>query len=241
MRKVINPVLCKVYGRDNPVRGFAEIKWDGKRLSICGVVGPTRGGDCLGSAGQCSSSIRAGEPAEGWTREMVDKFCDLWDRWHLNDMHPECEHQRKLGWREQAAEKITKYNYRLTSEAQKLKKAAENAALEALRKGEIFVPTPDQAMFASMPYVVEIYEEMTGDGAKYYEPKKVLFAGDHGATETKTRGWVRFDESEKGILGKPCPVCGYKYGSSWMHEDVPQEVIDWLFALPDTKVTPAWV
>jgi hypothetical protein len=23
---------------------------------------------------------------------------DLWDRWHLNDMRAECEHQRALGW-----------------------------------------------------------------------------------------------------------------------------------------------
>jgi len=25
---------------------------------------------------------------------------------------------------------------------------------------------------------------------------------------------------------------GYEYGSAWLHEDVPQDVIDWLFALP---------
>ncbi len=29
--------------------------------------------------------------------------------------------------------------------------------------------------------------------------------------------------------GKP-----YVYGSAWLHEDVPEEIIEWLFSLPDT-------
>jgi hypothetical protein len=45
----------------------------------------------------------------------------------------------------------------------------------------------------------------------------------------------------KGAMTKPCPECGYKYGSAWLHEDVPQEVIDFLFSLPETQNTPAWV
>jgi len=37
------------------------------------------------------------------------------------------------------------------------------------------------------------------------------------------------------------PDGGYKYGSAWLHEDVPQDVLDWLFSLPDSDRTPAWV
>ena len=44
-----------------------------------------------------------------------------------------------------------------------------------------------------------------------------------------------------GFLGRPCPVCGYKYGSAWQTEEVPKDVIEWLFDLPDTKIKPAWV
>lgn len=32
------------------------------------------------------------------------------------------------------------------------------------------------------------------------------------------------------------PDGGYRYGSSWLHIDVPQDVIDWLFALPPAAV-----
>jgi len=33
---------------------------------------------------------------------------------------------------------------------------------------------------------------------------------------------------------------GYKYGSAWKREDVPQEVIDWLMALPDADKPCPW-
>lgn len=44
-----------------------------------------------------------------------------------------------------------------------------------------------------------------------------------------------------GLLGKPCPACGYAYGSAWLREDVPDEVLEWLKSLPETTVKPAWV
>lgn len=30
---------------------------------------------------------------------------------------------------------------------------------------------------------------------------------------------------EKGLLTKPCPVCGYKYGTAWLYEPLPEEVV----------------
>lgn len=254
MKKIINPCTCEVYGRSGKTRqadAYAKIEWDGKRLSICGVVGPLSNGNCLGSAGQCTDSIRGGTPVDGWTREMLDKFCDIWDRWHLNDMNPCCEHQRELGWLELAGEPITLYHYRLTPKASKAKSEAKKAADEALCKGETFTPTAEQSFFASLPSWVDTYEALGEEMAPHYEPKKSLYPGNPGATETNLRGHVWYGKSEEstiikicsedGLLCKPCPVCGYKYGTAWQLEEVPQEVIDWLFALPDTTKLPAWV
>jgi hypothetical protein len=42
-------------------------------------------------------------------------------------------------------------------------------------------------------------------------------------------------------VGDTCPVCGYQYGYVWNHEEVPEAVIEWLQALPDTDKVPAWV
>lgn len=55
------------------------------------------------------------------------------------------------------------------------------------------------------------------------------------------RGWLRYDKYALGLLGKPCPVCGYRYGSAWLKEDVPEEILKWLYNLPMSKVKPAWV
>ena len=38
-------------------------------------------------------------------------------------------------------------------------------------------------------------------------------------------GWVRPDEHPAGLLTKPCPVCGYRYGTEWKTEDLPGDVI----------------
>lgn len=53
--------------------------------------------------------------------------------------------------------------------------------------------------------------------------------------------WVHPEEHKKGVLGKACPVCGYKYGTSWLTEEVPTDVLKWLEALPNTDRTPAWI
>lgn len=241
MKKIINPCSCEVYR--GTANAFVSIEYDeeGGRLSLRGVVGPMSNCDCKGSAGQCVDAIRNGTPANVWTPEMLQKLCDIWDRWHLNDMRPYCQHQKDLGWDKIAGEKITLHHYRLTDEANKRKKAAENAAMDALRKGETFTPSEEQAFFAGLEYGLETFDSLSEEIAPHYQPKKPLYPGDHGPTETKMRGWVRCEESDLGILCKPCPVCGYKYGTSWLKEEVPQDVLDWLFALPETERRPAWI
>jgi hypothetical protein len=60
-------------------------------------------------------------------------------------------------------------------------------------------------------------------------------------TEQKAAGWVDYREHPDGLLSRPCPVCGYKYGSAWLYEEIPADVIAWLQALPDTDRKPAWI
>jgi len=47
-------------------------------------------------------------------------------------------------------------------------------------------------------------------------------------------GWVYPAEHHKGVLCKPCPECGYKYGSEWKTEPVPNNVLEFLASLPET-------
>lgn len=45
----------------------------------------------------------------------------------------------------------------------------------------------------------------------------------------------------KTHAGRNCPECGYGIGTKWLHEDVPESVLDFLRALPVTDKQPAWV
>ncbi len=239
MKKIVNPAICQISGSTRDARAFARIEFENGKLSICGVIGPASNGNCRGNAGQCREEIAAGTPAEGWDKEMLKKFSDIWKRWHLNDLRAACEHQRELGWEAEAAQEVTVYHYLLTSEASKKKDEAEKAALEALRKGETFTPSEEQVMYAVLPNWTESAGEELH--SPYYEPEKDSGDKRKARVEGKTRGWIRYDESPIGILCKACPVCGDKYGSSWLKEEVPQDVIDWLFSLPEPTVIPAWV
>ena len=120
INKIINPCKCEVYTRRGDLtskNAFVQIKYDGKCLSISGVIAPLANGNCLGSAGQCVDEIREGVPTDEWTSEMLKKFCDIWDKWHLNDMRPYCEHMKELGWTEHIQDKVKIEKWTLTKEA----------------------------------------------------------------------------------------------------------------------------
>jgi hypothetical protein len=136
---------------------FLTVRWDGVRLSMTAVEGPTRSGNCYGSCGQC-------QPGPDYTAiPGVDlkRIGAVWGRWHLNDMKPGTP--------------------------------AQMAALE------------------DMPPAV--YPE------NHY---------------TKACAWLE----ARGLLVDG----GYKYGSAWLKEEVPADVIEFLQTLPDDgdKMPGVW-
>lgn len=44
-------------------------------------------------------------------------------------------------------------------------------------------------------------------------------------------GWIRPAEHPHGLLARPCPVCGYGYGTAWRSETIPADVRAELHAL----------
>lgn len=105
--KIINPWTEKINNIDYNV--FIKIAYTNGKLSLTGVVGPYRSGNCAGSCGQIIMDFKEYDnrgfmsldditPATGWDRAMIKTLLDIWDKWHLNDMQSACEHQRALGW-----------------------------------------------------------------------------------------------------------------------------------------------
>lgn len=239
MSKIINPCMCNTY--EGKAKGFCKIEFENGNLSISGVIGPKRNGNAKGSCGQCVDDIRNGDPLPGWDREMLNCFCDIWEKWHLNGMRPYCQHQKELGWDQLARKEVMLYNYTLCREAMDKQKDAERASIKALKSGTVFAPTEEQVRYANLPYSITTHEKLTGEMEMLYKPRKPIYAGDKGATEIKTLGWLKPEEHPEDLLCRPCPICGYKYGTAWIKEEVPKYIIEWLFKLPEAEVEPTWI
>lgn len=231
-----------LYGEDEEPVHIA-IKYIKGRLSLSGVVGAMRNGDCVGSAGQCKDVLKDPELklADGWNPEMVAKLYEFWERWHLNDMRAECEHQRALGWKEKAKEKVKIYKWTITIEVYKEIRKAEAEAREAMKNGKPFIPTARQTFLVNLKSEIVTHKShLEEEIAPYYECKKPSWHGGGEDSEIKTLGRVTEAEHPDGILSRPCPVCGYKYGHAWKNEDVPQDVLEWLATLPKAEEQCAW-
>lgn len=253
----------KVGRSDSEGDVYVEIEFDGKRLSISGIAGP--------SCGQIQEPTDwvAFEP--GWSQELTSKLWSIWRTWHLNDMHAGCQHQR-ANW--DLEKKIEFDSYSIDWDVKRsIQRVFEtdqrgSAAIQLNRPpfggshaaallylldqagikpfGWSVIPSTPKAPRSKVAAKLEREFAFIKEGelAAYNEKafnnslrssvlnrpsKPPIFK----KTETKTANRVRPEEHPDGLLCKPCEVCGYKYGSAWLHEDVPGEVIEFLASLPE--------
>lgn len=257
--RVIRPGNVPVYnGRKFPL--FCKIELEGNRLSISGVIGPRGNGDAWGSCGQVDMEFAHRNPqdddtrttkptkaedidfAPGWTRDLWLDFLDVWHRWHLNDMRPGCEHQRGAAW--ETGKKVVLYYFRTKPHVYEAISEFKKRARAALQTGETVTPTPEETRLANLSDKITLATpDLPAHLAADYEPNGPQYDGDHynRPSEEKTAGWVHPEEHPEGLLCKPCPVCGYKYGSEWRKEALPASVLAFVKSLPEADQTPAWV
>lgn len=230
MKKIVNlgkgqygQVYCKI-----------EITKAG-RLSITGVEGPMSNGNCKGACGQILDHIVINEYAPGWDHDLLVKFLDVWDRWHLNDMRPGCEHQR--GW----GKKTIKVNYyNLNRDIRDKQEAIRKEFMCKLSLGKEVMLTPDEIKILIYPVDLTVPGET--DNEEYNLARaNILKSYTLKRTKTEFAANVYPTIHPEGVLTKPCPICGYEYGTSWLKEDLPHDIIYFLEGLPDSDVIPAWV
>lgn len=180
-------------------------------LSICGNIWNPRHTDIY-CGGQCLDTI-----AEYIHTPLFEELYKYWKLYHLNGMRPDCEHQEALGWREKATEKATLYTFKLTPETMQKMRELEGMAVEAAKRGEPFKTSIKERFILDLKYSITTPDAALPENmANFYKLAK---------TEEKTLGWLRENEHPDGILCKPCPVCGYKYGTAWRHRDIPADVL----------------
>lgn len=196
----------------NAVTVDMEYKEDGdkKRFSVSAFVWNAFHSDIV-AGGQCLDSL---QPYFKLSPTFTEIF-RLWKLYHLNDMHAACIHQAAQGWEEQAAEKVTLYVFTMTTEAIRERDALKRRILTAAQNGEAWKTSPVEQLLLSLEYSVKSENEALPENiGGYYKLKE---------KEIKACGWLHPEEHSRGILGKPCPVCGYKYGHGWQYFPIPAE------------------
>lgn len=244
--KTLSKVMRIGKGPDGDIFIKATVK-DGK-LSISGVIGPTANGNCRGGCGQIDMEFMHRNPAHddkryfdpippdqirfapGWNAERWFDLLEIWHDWHLNDMRAGCEHQREWNTKKE----ITVTDYKWSKRFHDCQKQAADGKMSP----------EDYENWHNI--VTKVFDATIGlNHPRYPFPnvRELIDEGwiEKGKTETKTAGWVNHNEHPEGLLSKPCPVCGYKYGSEWKREELPQWVVDKLEGFPVTDKTPAWV
>lgn len=212
-----NTIILGTYSKAGRVEVTIELraKEKGEELSISGSVWRKDRRDII-AGGQLQESLLTylDQPLPHVTPEKLARLIEVWQRWHLNDMRAGCEHQRE--W--DTTRQVEVHWYGLTTEAYTLRNSTRKALADAALRGEILNLTPTARALAGLDTwykEVPTPPDASGPFSGCYEVKR---------RETKALGWLRPDEHPEGMLGKPCDVCGYKYGTSWLFESLPAEV-----------------
>lgn len=218
MKREISLGEANYYGETCPVTIEVEIKESGE-LSICGNVWKPSRRDCY-SCGQNYETIVELFP----NNKAVARLAEVWKRWHLNHMHPECEHQRADGWHELASAKARMYNWTLTMSTYSRMDKLKKAQLAALAQHGTATITDEERRLLNLKYSFTSHLETLSDElAPFYElDRQTSYSRPF---EDKTLGWLKPSDHPNGILGKPCPVCGYEYGTKWLKEELPADIV----------------
>ena len=199
--------------RENRVTVEVELrtKDNGEQeFSACGNVWNKFSTDII-CGGQCLDEIANSPVGSNATFKTIYR---LWKLYHLNGMHVECEHQAAAGWIEAAREEVTIYHYWLTRETEAAIDKTKKAIIEAAINGDSYQVSTLEKQLLNLEKYIKTDKDLPADIQAFYELHK---------TEKQCRGWIRYPEFESGILCKPCPVCGYQYGTKWLYRSIPEE------------------
>lgn len=150
----------------------------------------------------------------------LKRILDIWKEYHLNDMHAECIHQEEAGIRELASQPLYKAEYTMTHDTIVKQRGVEDFVKKELTQNGTVTLSQDQRELYTMKYSIKKFF-LNADEAKENIPEGYKLK----EIEATLRGHTSLSESEFGLLGKECPVCGYKYGHGWTYRPIPEEIL----------------
>lgn len=150
----------------------------------------------------------------------LKRILDIWKEYHLNDMHVECIHQEEAGIRELASQPLYKAEYTIMYDTIMKQRKVEDFIKEELVQNGTVTLSQDQQNLYTMKYSIKKFF-LNADEAKENIPEGYKLR----EVEATLRGHTSLSESEFGLLGTECPVCGYKYGHGWTYRPIPEEIL----------------
>ena len=210
--------LCRVTWKLRDKNGFQVFSmqagsWQQNRRDIlCG--------------GQCVDTVAALFPNDAKLQRMKA----IWERWHLNDMRAGCEHQRLLPELQPRDQEMLEVSVEFHA-FRALEKATEKNDLgpeaKTLACLQAFDVTPFVKTLMDFDRAARLYTLLDSwmPGWRYEHTNYAKGANLVVRPIKKALDWLRPSEHPLGFLGKPCPECGYRYGSAWKREEIPADVI----------------
>ena len=161
------------------------------------------------SGGQNLDTIKEYLPNNTQVQEIVK----VWEKWHLNDMKPNCKHQIGKNWN--ASKELKIYRFDLLPEYKKESDRIKKEAYKILKTGKIFALTKEQIFITDLKHEIKTHRKKLPNNFKdYYEPRIKKYDWQKKHIEIITAGWTTEKKHPEGILSKPCNICNYKYGSA---------------------------
>lgn len=158
--------------------------------------------------GQCLDTI-----AEYIDNPVFKEIHELWKLYHLNDMHPECVHQAEFGWRELAKKEVLLHTFMLKNDVFMSQRGLERRVIRKVIAGDTSDLTEEERKVLGLEISIVSHMDVL--------PEELMLYYKYKSSERKTLGWLRESEHPEGLLCRPCPVCGYEYGTSWNFFEIP--------------------
>lgn len=187
-----------------------ETEDDKKTFSVCGNIWYPHRRDIL-CGGQCLDTI-----AEYITDdELFTEIYRLWKLYHLNDMHAECIHQYELGWTKEINKEVIVSRYILNTQTWRHQEKIKEKIIDNAKKNIFEKLNNEDLKILNLNISRTVYDDASDEELKqYYELDR---------KETKRRIDIDYKTNPIGLIRKPCPVCGYQYGTSWNYFPIPEE------------------
>ena len=225
---------------------WVKILYIDGRLSITGYHGPLRNGEAHGDCGQVTERLAELLKFPDQIRveggaETVRRLLEIWQEWHLNSMRAHCDHQIAVhNW--DVKERVQLWRWQLESPVLSWQRKTKDAAQARLLAGETVAYTAEELEQLRKPFSVWTHDEQSpGDGYKLDSTSEVSVSSLWPMEELGKGYQFTMEHCHpKGILGKPCPTCGHKWGSAWLHKDVPEEVLQFLASMPHDPENFPW-